>query len=297
MASTIDKEILSLFADGFSSTLNDPGLNKTIQAVKGHLYDRDYLKAFGSETNLFAYFVRWSPARALAYYNLFTNTPRVAELFQSSENRQNTTNVISIGGGAGAEIVALAAQTLMSDNADAQCRLTAIDIGNWDPVIQQAQKYINDTWLPWNQRKRSPEINTPFEVEFIHGDVLTMTNSSDINDNNKINWGEADLITSMFTTNELFAEDKRGTVQLLQRLNKLCKPGALLLIAESAGSYSEIQIGSKKFPVQFLIQHTLQSSWDSVLEKDSQWYRVPQNARYKLALENTHFFLRVYRHK
>lgn len=289
----VDREIISLFADGFSSTLESPDLEKTIQHVKGRLFDRDYLAAFGCPEYLFAYFVRWSPARALAYRDLFCKTQPIHDLFEQKEPG-SVVSVVSIGGGAGAEIVALASIALLeSSSVNIQCRLTAIDIADWSPVVQQAQQYIERIWFPWNERKRAANSSSlpPFTVDFVHGDVL------DTGSHNQVPWATTDLITCMFTTNELFAENKRGTVQLLQRLNTECKSGALLLIVESAGSYSEIQIGNKKFPVQFLIKHTLQSSWDEIVATDSQWYRLPANVSYKLSLENTHFFIRLYRHK
>jgi 25S rRNA (uracil2843-N3)-methyltransferase len=85
-----------------------------IQTIKAHLYQRDFDSAFAEagEELLRAYALRWSAARALGYTGIF----KAVLGWMGSENVESgsssspgSTRVVCIGGGAGAEIVALAA--------------------------------------------------------------------------------------------------------------------------------------------------------------------------------------------
>ena len=136
--------ILDIFRDSFPSRFDStlPGL---IQQVKHHLYERDFVNAFGREGFLEAYAVRWSPTRALAYTYVFQSLPIFStSIFSSlsSESGENgyenisnamekslpgtpdhslktsqdpygshrrASRIVCIGAGAGAEIVALGA--------------------------------------------------------------------------------------------------------------------------------------------------------------------------------------------
>ncbi|KAF9886314.1 hypothetical protein FE257_011573 [Aspergillus nanangensis] len=99
-----------------------------IQTIKSHLYNRDFDSAFtdASDDLLCAYALRWSASRALGYAGIFKalgksllgetpTTPSGSSSVSpdsegvSSSPSASTRHVICIGGGAGAEIVALAA--------------------------------------------------------------------------------------------------------------------------------------------------------------------------------------------
>lgn len=93
-----------------------------VQTIKSHLYQRDFDSAFtdADEALLRVYSLRWSAARALGYVGIF----KAVLGWMRAENdgdgdgdgdgarwaRVNpTTRIVCIGGGAGAEVVALAA--------------------------------------------------------------------------------------------------------------------------------------------------------------------------------------------
>ncbi|KAJ5161655.1 Protein of unknown function DUF3115 [Penicillium capsulatum] len=86
-----------------------------VQTIKSHLYQRDFDSAFtdAGEDLLRAYALRWSASRALGYAGLFKGVLRWmqdrAEQHPSPAPPSPNTRIVSIGGGAGAEIVALAA--------------------------------------------------------------------------------------------------------------------------------------------------------------------------------------------
>lgn len=53
--------LLNIFKDVFHEVLDGEDLKKTLQEVKGALYERDFERAFGKDEFLEAYSVRWSP--------------------------------------------------------------------------------------------------------------------------------------------------------------------------------------------------------------------------------------------
>ncbi|KAI9368679.1 hypothetical protein BJX61DRAFT_522869 [Aspergillus egyptiacus] len=89
-----------------------------IQTIKSHLYNRDFDSAFADadEELLRAYALRWSATRALGYAGLFKSLLKI--LLEDRDGgvedspagkATGETHVVCIGGGAGAEIAALAA--------------------------------------------------------------------------------------------------------------------------------------------------------------------------------------------
>ncbi|KAL2006657.1 hypothetical protein VTN00DRAFT_9325 [Thermoascus crustaceus] len=93
-----------------------------IQTIKSHLYNRDFASAFADagEEHLRAYALRWSATRALGYAGVLKGVLRDLLLFKKQGTNdvhhegfddiddKTTKHVVCIGGGAGAEIVALA---------------------------------------------------------------------------------------------------------------------------------------------------------------------------------------------
>ena len=164
--------------------------------------------------------------------------------------------------------------------------MTIVDIADWSTVVSNLSAHIKSKWV------YKPE---SFNASFLHKDILSL----------ELDYSTMDLVTLLFTTNELFCEKRSETVKFLQRLNSQCRSGSLLLIAESAGSYSHITIGSKKFPVQFLVDTILvgkpdanDGAWEIVQLSESCWYRVDtREVTYDMKLENMRFFYRLYRKK
>lgn len=312
------QEILDLYKFTFENELYNKNeaifdeLLEDIQEVKGELYDRNYECAFDDEFKRVAYCIRWSPSRSIAYSNLFSHIEPVRDILQNDDSEQ-TQKVLCIGGGAGGEYVAMASIfTLSRDfnklylkkekdfdrqekddekreplgNDTTKLNVQLIDFADWDKVIKRVSTQVEDLWL----RKLSPEL----KVDFLHKDVLKddLSNLPDLN-----------LITLLFTTNELFSENKSASIRFFQKLNAQCSAGCYLLIVESAGSFSHIQVGTKKFPIQFLIDTLLlgknkkDGEWDLIDENDSLWYRCGKDLDYPLKIENMRFFYRLYKKK
>lgn len=309
------QEIIDLFKITFLEELypkdqdNEKSpLTEQIQAVKSDLYNRDYNAAFNNDSKRIAYCCRWSPSRATSYASVFAHFPELLKIIRCEIDDKGS-NVLCIGGGAGGELVALAsiftlsrdfsskfASALKIDNEvnkkPRNLNIQLVDIADWSTVVEKLTATIKSKWLYGDSEAES------FNVNFTHKDCLKMTEPQDI----KIYQG-LDLITLLFTTNELFTQKKVESIKFLQRLNENCAPGCHLLILESAGSYSHITINNKKFPIQFLIDTILVGNrkdkgttgpWSLVSENDSIWYRMDPKLDYSIPLENMRFFYRLY---
>lgn len=297
------QEIIDLFKVAFSNELYGTDaldeLQAQIQKVKTDLYNRDYISAFNSEDKRVSYCCRWSPARATAYASLFAHFQEIVQVVQCHESDQE---ILCVGGGAGGELVALASlfapsrefankysTSKPSPSSKKSLNIHIVDISDWSAVVDKLQHTIQERWLYAGESQH-------FRVQFNHNDILQMTED-------QLALKNLNLITLLFTTNELFAENKQQSIRLLQKFNQFCSSGCYLLITESAGSYSHITVGTKKFPIQFLIDTILlgkkgQDSagpWQLVYENDSIWYRCDPRVDYPMKLENSRIFYRLYK--
>lgn len=132
--------LLNVFKDTFASSFS-AGLPSLIQEIKQHLYNRDFLNAFGRQALLEAYAIRWSPSRALAYADIIHSSSgllaflshggkkigRLAspvsashhpdiplknhsgrQMLEPDSEHIRTTKIVCLGGGSGAEILGFA---------------------------------------------------------------------------------------------------------------------------------------------------------------------------------------------
>lgn len=282
-------QILDLFKISFDEYSKAPDLSEKIQAVKAELFNRNYLEAFDTSEKRSVYVLRWSSARALAYSSLFSSIEPLRDLIWKMKSDRK---VLCVGGGAASEMVALAALYSPAKRSYPDplpsLSLSIVDIANWSDVVKAIEMHVTEDWLH-RQGK--------FSASFLEEDILSPKT--------QIDYFNYDLVTILFTANELFKEKKLETVNFFQELNRRCKSGAYLLIAESAGSFSHITVGSKQFPVQYLIDMLLigkpnenNGSWELVEKSDSCWYRVNQSeVQYDIRLENMRFFYRLYKKK
>lgn len=282
-------KVVDLFVDNFQYILASEDLHEMIQAVKSELFNRDYIAAFNNDDKRLAYVARWSPARALAYSSLFATLKPIRRLFEDPERKNR---VLCVGGGAASEVVGLASVYSFykreSGGSASSLHMDVIDIADWSTIVANLSRYILEKWL---------YDGSTLSTKFILGDVLSQ-------DAKSLHLSKLDLITLLFTTNELFCEQRSETIKFLHTLSAHCQSGALLLITESAGSYSNITVGTKQFPVQFLIDTILagkpgadNGAWEIVDQSESCWYRIGGDLQYPVKLENMRFFYRLYQKK
>lgn len=307
------QEIIDLFKVTFNNELyvtDFDHLLEQIQKVKTDLYNREYIEAFNEDWKRVAYCCRWTPSRAISYASLFSHFPEVVDIITkkngNNNNNNNGSKILCVGGGAGAELTAITSiltpfmhlnkKGLAGEDSDAFLEVTLIDIADWDHVIKRIMDQVKERWLYNNLWRK-------YKVNFLNHDILKPMTDKDTVSITPLN--QLNLITMLFTTNELFKEDRAGSIRFLQRLNQQCQSGCYLLIVESAGSYSHITVGSKKFPIQFLIDTVLigargresDGCWELISQNDSIWYRCDDNLDYPIRLENMRFFYRLYRKK
>ncbi|KAL2037434.1 hypothetical protein N7G274_009919 [Stereocaulon virgatum] len=353
--------LLNIFKDTFSATF-DSKYSEHVQQVKHHLYKRDFDHAFGTEDLRRVYAMRWSPIRALAYTNIFCNlsalTARLLSAFGAGvKNLDNSSTdklqdaagkrlagkisrIVCVGGGAGAEIVALGGYlnhlsrlTLPTQSnilatgeqtervSPLHVAVTAIDIAGWDSVVCDLHSSTTTAPLLAQYASANAKVaNAPLigpeslGLEFVKQDVLNMAS-----ERMPAVFADATLVTLMFTLNELYSTSMSATTNLLLSMTLILSPGALLLVVDSPGSYSTVRIGKtidsgdeskkKRYPMQWLLDHTLLESaaigssknasgehqWEKLESRDSQWFRLSDELRYPVDLEDMRYQIHLYR--
>jgi len=371
----LQQKLLDVFRNAFPSRF-EPDLPVWLQEVKQFLYQRDFNRAFERDEYREAYAVRWSASRALGYVDILE--PIINEIIEkrrqddvigleTDESTTHTTKGIRVsclGGGAGAEIVALAGvlnlrNTMHSSANCSQDEAVAIendsnevkraedngyslivdfvDIADWSSILDHLYRTITipppmSAYASANAKAKNVPLvlSARYNVAFSQHDVL------------KLQPRELyplvemrDIVTLMFTLNELYATSSLLTQTFLLNLTACMAVGSLLLVVDSAGDYTEVGFNTeetKKYPMQWLADRTLLSSateigfshpiggpkddestgqkrerriregrakntvkWEKVREESSKWFRLPEGLTYPVELENMRHQLHLYR--
>lgn len=362
--------LVNIFKNTFSTNFKSD-LDAVIQEVKQNLFHRDFQSAFGKEASREAYAIRWSPARALVYLDIFCNRPdlsanllscldakrRVSEhssecgedlssvgpAIAPAETKSRATSdqlgknvqIVCIGGGAGAEIVALAGylrfvgSSVCTDHLSGhdekskpgKLNIIVIDIADWSSIVNKLYSGLTtNPPLPKYASMSAHALNMPlvgldtYEVRFLKQDVLKIEEEQ-----MQALLTDAAIVTLMFTLNELYSTSISATTNFLLSMTSILKSGSLLLVVDSPGSYSTVKIGKnsanddstpqKKYPMQWLLDHTLleaatvnsdhgkpqEKQWEKLYSHDSTWLRLPAELTYPIALEDMRYQIHMYR--
>ncbi|RDW89884.1 25S rRNA (uracil2843-N3)-methyltransferase [Aspergillus mulundensis] len=324
-------------------------IRSLIQTIKSHLYNRDFDSAFADadERLLRAYALRWSAARALGYAGLFKSLLKVL-VEDDPDSREGSmlrpAHVVCIGGGAGAEIVALAAawrnlmdesvisarQKELSDalegvfvedktevqkdgttsNTPSQKQyvqqpdsslglsITAVDIADWSTVVKRLSLAILSPLVTGSKSHPAPllpippaaddsdtDLSSNLNIDFKRLDVLSLPDP-DLASlfHTSPSSSTTNIVTLMFTLNELFSTSMSKATSFLLRTTDLLAAGTILLVVDSPGSYSTLKLNKstgeqqeRQYPMKFLLDHTLLSvakgKWEKVYSQDSRWWR------------------------
>lgn len=170
--------------------------------------------------------------------------------------------IACLGGGSGAELVALVGylRWIESANYDSQTKqdeakktqvlnIKFLDIADWSNIIHKIHSVATTTppISPYASTAIKDNI-TPLadpadlHIQFQHSDILSLTldQLKNVLKNTK-------LVTIMFTLNELYTSSMSATTNFLLSMTSILTPGALLLVVDSPGSYSTVDlIGSRK---------------------------------------------------
>lgn len=303
--------------DLFRNTLRPEHQSSTLlQEVKGHLYNRDFAQAFGKSDYLNIYASRWSPSRALGYMHILSDISGhiLSSKPPPAADGPAHFRICCIGGGAGAELVAIAAW-LSQHQANLpivsiHCTLTLLDIATWDMIAStlyeavstppELSKYASTAVRESNKALVEPKL---YQSSFIQKDALEMDEGTIQN-----TFGDAELVTLMFTLNELYSTSIPKTQQMLARLTSAVRPGSHMLVVDSPGSYSAVSVNGteKQYPMQWLLDYTLvgagqkrkdggEPSWEKIVSDDSRWFRFPQGLSYPMELENMRYQIHLYK--
>nr|POF20110.1 25s rrna (uridine(2843)-n(3))-methyltransferase [Quercus suber] len=309
----LQQECLNIFQDATRPHADDTA---TLQQVKAHLFARDFAAAFGDQAHLRVYASRWSPSRALGYLHILTDLePHLLSAISAASEDSTPTGapqlrVACLGGGAGSELVALGGwRKTLALTSSLELSTELIDSADWATVVaalhtrlttpRELSRYASASARAANVPMLAPDV---FRASFQHTDVLA--------------WPDAELetalvparlVTLMFTLNELYTTSIPRTQTLLARLTVALRPGALLLVVDSPGSYSSVQLAGaeKKYPMVWLLDLALLGApgnaanappaWEKVVSDASRWFRLPAGLKYPIELENMRFQIHLYR--
>lgn len=270
--------------------------------------------------------------------------------------------IVCLGGGAGAEMVSLAGvlnilqqektpalkesdeniktpdtNPIEVQRQDVRLNVGFIDIANWASILDRLYKTITTPPVLSSYASAAVKVsNAPLvpaatlSFTFHQHDVLKLQPGELYS-----LVGDCDLVTLFFTLNELYTTSSPLTQTFLLNLTACTKVGSLLLVVDSAGSYSEVGLGKeevKKYPMQWLLDHTLLKSatevgfshpvdslaedessgrkkerkilegrrndvlkWEKLRDEESCWFRLPDGLKYPLELENMRYQVHLYR--
>ncbi|WVR08291.1 hypothetical protein IAU60_005340 [Kwoniella sp. DSM 27419] len=233
----------------------------------------------------------------------------------SDTARRPTHHILSLGGGAGSELLAITALIrsvlLTRPRAHPDFTWTGIDIGNWSNVLQKIEDAVRVDW------KIDEDL---LKVEYIKGDLVAPPVNSNAPSEGiettataTVAAGPIDLagimtakppklITLLFTLTELLAQSRPATLALLATLTRNTPVGGLFLVVDSASDISEFSLGQngRKWPVWMIADAMLVGTgkgWEKVREEDSRWFRFEEGvgAGWPVKLENNRYWYRLYR--
>jgi 25S rRNA (uracil2843-N3)-methyltransferase len=203
----------------------------------------------------------------------------------------------------------------MSDNPPTKIGVLLVDTAAWGDVIHKLSSTLT-TPPPLSKyaSATAKASNAPFlpagvfNPTFQRDNLLAMNKSS-----LELALGQQPiLITLLFTLNELYTASITATTAFLLNLTAATATGTLLLVVDSPGSYSEATIGKdkKKYPMQWLMDRTLLgeqkdggkrkgddggAEWDKLVTDESRWFRMPEELKYPISLENMRYQVHLFR--
>ncbi|KAK4192929.1 hypothetical protein QBC35DRAFT_159639 [Podospora australis] len=311
------QRLLDVFRRTFNEVITDADFEARQQTLKTALFERDFVKAFQDPSSLPVYAARWSPTRALCYASVLKGIrPHLDRIITTPEEERQNLKVLSIGGCA-AELAAFCS-LLSYLPPSVSGHLSLLDSGPWGEVIASMtqtfttpppiSKYASEA-AKLAAEKAIVDPAARLSVQFLQEDIISLATTSP----EKLvpilgaQTEKPLLVTIMFTLNELFTASGIGkTTLFLQNLTASIPFGSLLLVVDSAGSYSEATVGKeqKKYPMQWLLDHIVlgtqktpveNRTWKKIESHDSVWFRHTEYLDYPIPLENMRYQMHLYK--
>ncbi|RKO88103.1 hypothetical protein BDK51DRAFT_19192, partial [Blyttiomyces helicus] len=258
-----------------------------LRIIKQHFFNREYTAIFTNPDLLPVYAAEYIPGRALCYRSLFI---RIKELRDVLSGRGQF--VFCLGAGNGSEVVGIAAAMVglrLAGGANAgggasepEVEVHCQDLSSYDPVMSLLDSAIRSTWsIPQSTLTLSTSVS-----DLLDGDPANQAALA-------AHLARAHLVTAMFVLNELLATSKSGFVKLVTALVTHMPKGSLLLVVDSAGSFSDAKVGAGQYKVYTLLDAV--QGLEAVVKEDSVWYRYPDGLNYPTKIQNMRHFVRLYR--
>ena len=268
--------ILDVIQVAFAQLLQLDDFHSKLRQIKDLFLKRDFNSIFTDQQLLPIYAANYIPGRSLCYADIFMNLPEVDALLSTN------LNVTCLGAGNGAEFVAFAA----TRNAKASLEpihIHIVDLAVYGTVLNDLHASIQSTYGPDNDFSFSIAKCNLLEEQSLQSISPSISNSK--------------LVTAMFVLNELLAASKSGFILVIKRIIDSLPVGAYFLVCDSAGSFSELEIGNtqNKYMLFTLLDHI--QVLRHCAEFDAKWYRFPSHLKYPLKLHNMRYFLRLYQKK
>lgn len=195
-------------------------------------------------------------------------------------------------------------------------QLHIVNEAKWAPVIDSLKiglttpptlsKYASATARAKNAPFLTPEI---LNISFRQSAILTITQDK----LRSIVGREATLITFLFTLNDLLTASAARCTAFLLRLTLAAPQNSLLLIIDSVDSLSDITVEkddqgkeTKIYPMGYFLGMVLSENglsgvadgnpvWEKVIGDQSRLFRLAEQLKYPLGLENIRFQLHLFR--
>ncbi|KAJ0118753.1 hypothetical protein J7T55_013007 [Diaporthe amygdali] len=210
-----------------------------------------------------------------------------------------------------------------ADSSPTLLELNLIDTADWASVLSKLHtclktpptlsKYASASARATNASFLSPKA---IKHTFTRTDILGCSNE----DLRAVIGPDPALLTLFFTLNELYTASMPRTTAFLLKVTEAAPKGSLLLVVDSPGSYSETAIGGvkegeqkKKYPMSWLLDYALlpkprknteneedvseeaTGAWQKVIDEDSMWYRLEEDLKYPVSLENMRFQVHMFK--
>ncbi|KAJ3211921.1 hypothetical protein HK099_007885 [Clydaea vesicula] len=290
--------VLDIFKESCEEELTDENFQEKLKQIKKFFIERDYLGIFNDKDLIKVYATSYSPSRALCWRNLFLNNEHLLKVIT-----EKSCNCYLLGAGSGSELIGITAaysehlKVLKNESTDVDhlenvktLSLNVQDLSDNRILLGKMEVSLRS--------KYSKVINdNNFKVEYSLGDILSqeIPNLQYL----KSILENANLITAFFLLNELLSNSKLNFTKFIIFLVKHMKRGSHFLVVDSAGNFSDVQIGNvdaankKKYMVYQLLDGI--KDFEILTRCDSEWYRFPKELQFPLKLDNMRYFIRLYR--
>ncbi|KAJ3177510.1 hypothetical protein HDU85_005880 [Gaertneriomyces sp. JEL0708] len=291
-----EQAILCTLSTGLRTFIADPAFQDKLNTIKQLFYVRDFDGIFKNDDLLGVYATEYIAGRSLCYRMVFMRHAEIRDVLRQKEAR-----IVCLGAGNGSELVGIAGVLVGLDTdvagteAGRKLFLHVQDLARY-PVLESLLDAVYET-LPISRDRLQLSVSTSDLLEDFHPALSA-------------NIATADLVTSLFLLNELLHQKAKFVKFVTTLVGSLARRG-LWLVIDSAGSFSETQIGKgpsaatgqgrTKAEEQggrtYMVYHLLDkiAALEYVAGGNSEWYRPPKELVYERGVQNMRYWWRLYR--